>query len=307
MKKLIYILIVTVSTSLFLSGCLKDDNLEELKKQEQLKLQQYIQVHKYTETPKDDGLYVIISDSGKGNTAIAGDFALVNYSMYLIDNTLLETNDAALAAKNNLYPVSTVPGPIMLQVGNTFIRGFSEGLMFLKDSSKAKLIVPSNLALGSYYSSLIPSYSTLVYNVELVQIVKDPIARDRANINRWVDSLQMQVADTLEDGVYLKIDSAGTGNLATSSNTIYAEYKLWLVDNRTITSKYTAINFKPNDDSMIPGFNLALSKLQKGAYARIIIPYYEAYGAGGRNNDYNQKAIPIFTSLVYDIHVTNIQ
>lgn len=53
---------------------------------------------------------------------------------------------------------------------------------------------------------------------------------------------------------------------------------------------------------MIPGFEEGLGMVAKGGKAKLIIPYYQAYGAQGRPG-----AIPPYSDLVFDIEVIDLQ
>ena len=52
---------------------------------------------------------------------------------------------------------------------------------------------------------------------------------------------------------------------------------------------------------MVPGFEEGLSMLGKGGKAKIVIPYYQAYGAKGRPG-----GIPPYSDLVFDLEMVNI-
>lgn len=57
---------------------------------------------------------------------------------------------------------------------NTFIDGFSTALQHMKVGDKWEVWIPSNLAYGATgYGQDIPGYTTLVFEIELVSIVKN--------------------------------------------------------------------------------------------------------------------------------------
>ena len=59
-------------------------------------------------------------------------------------------------------------------------------------------------------------------------------------------------------------------------------------------------NYKVN--RMIPGFEEGLGLIGKGGKAKLIIPYYQAYGKNGRPG-----AIPPYSDLVFDVEVLDLQ
>lgn len=53
---------------------------------------------------------------------------------------------------------------------------------------------------------------------------------------------------------------------------------------------------------MIPGFEEGIGMLKKGGKAKLIIPYYQAYGPNGRPG-----AIPPYSDLIFDIEVIDVK
>ncbi|MGB0914479.1 MAG: peptidylprolyl isomerase [Crocinitomicaceae bacterium] len=62
------------------------------------------------------------------------------------------------------------------------------------------------------------------------------------------------------------------------------------------------MDFKFLEQRMVPGFEEGLSLLAKGGKAKIIIPYYSAYGAQGRPG-----AIPPYSDLVFDLEIVDLK
>jgi cyclophilin family peptidyl-prolyl cis-trans isomerase len=62
------------------------------------------------------------------------------------------------------------------------------------------------------------------------------------------------------------------------------------------------MNFKFLEQRMVPGFEEGISLLAKGGKAKIIIPYYSAYGAQGRPG-----AIPPYSDLIFDIETIDLK
>lgn len=149
--------------------------LESLKNAEEGKLSRYVSSKKLEPTKTATGLQYIIDSEGEGEKASVGDTVVVNYTGQLTDGTMFDTTDEGLAKKNNLSNPYRTYEPIRFSLGNDpVIQGWTEGLQLLSKGGKAKFIVPSSLA---YYDrppqgSKIPVYAPLVFDVELVDIIK---------------------------------------------------------------------------------------------------------------------------------------
>ncbi len=110
--------------------------------------------------PIASGLYYIDVKKGKGNTPASGDKVKVNYKGMFLDGKVF---DSSYDRKE----------PIEFTLGKgQVIKGWDEGIGMMRKGGKAVLIVPSNLAYGPNGRGSIPPYSTLVFEVELVDIIK---------------------------------------------------------------------------------------------------------------------------------------
>ena len=101
--------------------------------------------------------YVIISE-GDGPMAEAGKLVTVHYSGYLADSTMFDSSVER-------------DDPITFPVGQgQVIPGWDEGLQLLKKGSKARFIIPPQLGYGEMELEKIPKNSTLIFDVELVDV-----------------------------------------------------------------------------------------------------------------------------------------
>ena len=110
-----------------------------------------------TVTPS--GLQYEVIKMGTGNKPTANNTVKVNYVGTLIDGT--EFDSSIKRGEPAQFPVSGV------------ITGWTEALQLMPVGSKFKLYIPQNLAYGaSQAGEVIKSYSTLVFEVELLEIVQ---------------------------------------------------------------------------------------------------------------------------------------
>jgi len=95
---------------------------------------------------------------GSGASPKASDKVKVNYRGTLVDGK--EFDSSYLAGK-----------PAEFQL-NQVIKCWTEGLQMMKPGGKARLVCPPDLAYGERGSGAIPANATLVFDVELLEVVK---------------------------------------------------------------------------------------------------------------------------------------
>lgn len=99
------------------------------------------------------GMYYIVEKAGKKDIG-KGDKVKAHYTGTLLDGTKFDS--------------SVDRGqPLEFPLGGV-IPGWQEGIPLLKVGGKGKLIIPSNLAYGPRAMGNIPAYSTLVFDVEVL-------------------------------------------------------------------------------------------------------------------------------------------
>ncbi len=108
------------------------------------------------------GLKYAIIQEGTGENVKPAQTVVVHYSGFLLDGTKFDSS----VERDD--PITFVAG-----VGQV-IPGWDEGLLLLKKGSKARFIIPSNLAYGERDMGKIPPNSTLVFDVEMVDIISSP-------------------------------------------------------------------------------------------------------------------------------------
>jgi FKBP-type peptidyl-prolyl cis-trans isomerase len=318
-NKLLYPALYT-ACFLLLTNCEVPNDAEESKKDEQSKLKQYLVNNHITVQPQPSGLYYIERVQGTGISPDSGDFVLINYSCSLIDGTLVETNDSAVAAHSSTV-ISSVGyiGPqkskLYGHVKYNFFIGLEEGLSLMKEGGKATLIIPSKLAFDDIATSLIPWYSTLIYEIDkLVRVIKDPVADDRVFVNRYLDTLGMQPTDSIK-GIYLKEDVSGSGDLIAYGDTLKIKMMETAVDTIFFFGYRNYIEYDfisgVEDTLFGPGFNTAIEMLRKGSEARFLLPYNVAYGIYGLKFNYYNQYIrlirPPYSSVFYKIIVKDVK
>lgn len=133
----------------------------EAQSAETVKIQEYLTANNIVATPTESGMYYIEEVKGKGAKPQAGEKVKVHYTGTLLDGTKFDSSvDRGQ------------PFEFTLGVGQV-IRGWDEGIGMMNVGSKGKLVIPSNMGYGERGAGKdIPPYAPLVFEVELLDIVK---------------------------------------------------------------------------------------------------------------------------------------
>ena len=148
----------------------QQDEMAKMAEGEKPLLDAYLATNKITTTPTASGLIFIETQKGKGKDhPKANDEVRVNYTGKLLDGTVFDSSIEADAKVANIYNPQRPYEPIkfVLEQGQV-IKGWDEAIQLMTKGSKAKIIIPSNLGYGPRGGGPIPPYSTLVFDVELV-------------------------------------------------------------------------------------------------------------------------------------------
>lgn len=123
----------------------------------------------------DEGLYYQIFEEGAGERPQDGQMVRVNYTGYVLDGTVFDSSIEEKAKEAGLYNPNRPYQPYAFTLGRgEVIRGWDIGISLLKEGGKAKLIIPSPLAYGGRArSNVIKANSILVFDIELVEIIKE--------------------------------------------------------------------------------------------------------------------------------------
>ncbi len=134
------------------------DNAKRLK-EEPKRIAKYIKDNNITEKPQPSGLYYIEKQAGDGDSVQDGDLVAVHYSIYNLDNQLIESS------YDYGQPLPFVYG------GDQMIAGIEEAVGYMRVGGKARIIVPSRLGFGDItIDESLPANTPLVIDLEFVDL-----------------------------------------------------------------------------------------------------------------------------------------
>ncbi|MCD4665574.1 MAG: FKBP-type peptidyl-prolyl cis-trans isomerase [Bacteroidales bacterium] len=105
------------------------------------------------------GLQYKILKEGRGLSPSKSDSVNVHYRAMFVDRTV--------------FDMSYDRGPAGIRINNV-INGLSEGIQLMKPGAIYELYIPPGLAYGDQnFANVIPPGSTLIYTIELIEIIKE--------------------------------------------------------------------------------------------------------------------------------------
>lgn len=104
---------------------------------------------------------------GTGDTAAGGDVIVVHYTLWLYDETMESEKGPQVETTRGGDPAI-----VALSVNST-IRGWLEGVPGMRVGGIRRLVVPPDRAYGDIRLGIIPPRATLVFEIELLEIVED--------------------------------------------------------------------------------------------------------------------------------------
>ena len=105
------------------------------------------------------GLQYVVVKEGEGAMPTAEDEVTVHYTGKLLDGTVFDSS--VNRGEPATFPLNRV------------IPGWTEGVQLMKEGAKYTFFIPSDLAYGAQgVPNAIPPHSTLIFDVELIKVVK---------------------------------------------------------------------------------------------------------------------------------------
>jgi FKBP-type peptidyl-prolyl cis-trans isomerase len=127
--------------------------------EEPKRIAKYIKDNNIMEKPQPSGLYYIEKQAGDGDSVQDGDLVAVHYSIYNLDNQLIESS------YDYGQPLPFVYG------GDQMIAGIEEAVGYMRVGGKARIIVPSRLGFGDVtIDESLPANTPLVIDLEFVDL-----------------------------------------------------------------------------------------------------------------------------------------
>jgi peptidylprolyl isomerase len=282
----------------------------ELQKEELVKLEEYVKNNQITVQPSSTGVYYMETKKGSGKAPVKDNYASAHYTVYILGG------DKLFSTLDNGEPVD-------FKFGSQFENdGFMEVIGLMREGGKANAIVPSSAGFGAMGAgSVVPPFSTLYYEVELVKVLStEEFERKQAekeaqkqaeNAQREKDEsslLEKYLKDNnitpttiLPSGLIYVEKQAGTGPKPLEGKKVKVHYTGKLLDGSVFDSSVDRgepFEFPLGRRAVIEGWDQGIALMNEGGKATLIIPSKLAYKDRGAGD-----IIPPFSTLVFDVEL----
>lgn len=234
----------------------------------------------------DSGLQYVVLSKGDGPVPQAGEIVAVHYRGTLEDGTEFD----------NSYDRGQ---PFAFPLGRgRVIPGWDEGIALLNVGSKAKLIIPPELAYGDQGAGgVIPPGATLVFEVELVSV--QPGSPEAPADVEEADYM------TTDSGLKYHDFEVGEGPSPEEGQTVFVHYTGWLEDGTKFDSSIDRgqpFSFVLGVGNVIPGWDEGVATMKVGGKRQLVIPPELGYGDQGAGG-----VIPPGATLVFEVELLDVK
>jgi FKBP-type peptidyl-prolyl cis-trans isomerase len=133
-------------------------DLEKLAKIDRAIIREYIGLRPdMTFDSTDSGIFYSLENAGIGEPPTDSSTVTVNYTLYLVDNTLIESSE--IKDEPSTFEVAKV------------IDGWRESLKLMGVMGKGTFVIPSGLGYGLRRVNGMPHNAILVFDIEILKIV----------------------------------------------------------------------------------------------------------------------------------------
>jgi peptidylprolyl isomerase len=204
------------------------------------------------------GLFYSVLKAGEGKVAKAGDRVKVHYTGWLTDGTKFDSS------RDRGEPFDFVLGQ------GQVIKGWDEGVALMSPGARFKLTIAPELGYGERAMGAIPPKSTLVFDVELLEVAAIPeFVKPDASKQK-----------TTESGLKYEVLKEGSGDALPKEDGFEMRYAFWTAEGKLLgCSEQMGQKITGTAGTMTLDFlKEAVPMLRQGSCLRLEVPARLAWG-----------------------------
>jgi FKBP-type peptidyl-prolyl cis-trans isomerase len=243
-----------------------------------------------------------------GPRAKEGDAVLVHYTGWLYD----PKKPGGKGEQFDTSRTRALPFGFLIGAGKV-IKGWDLGVVGLAEKAQRTLIIPPHLAYGDKERPRIPANSTLIFDVEVAEIISTAGAAAAPPAPPPVNPVFLKPSDPLPRDVadlHIIELSPGTGKTA-ESGPVQVHYTGWLYDPMSKDGKGARFDssvergqpfgFPLGGRRVIRGWDVGVAGMKEGGKRTLIIPPALGYGARGAGG-----VIPPNATLIFEVELLKV-
>jgi len=232
------------------------------------------------------GLRYIILNAGSAFRPVLADSINVNFSFSLLSGESMKVNESNTLLLNKL------------------IRAWRIILPSLGEGAKVNLFVPSGLAYGAYRTGPIPANSNLIFDIQLVKVIREfgpQLERDKIDIDAFLTASNITAIKDFS-GLRYVITTQGLNTALTplSADSVVVNFTGRILPSQVVFEPTVSKGFKISAGSTLRFWKSALPLFREGTKATIYVPSGLAYGA------YGKTGVAPYTNLIYTIELVKV-
>jgi FKBP-type peptidyl-prolyl cis-trans isomerase len=276
---------------LILSACLKTDptpDVQQLAQDNETQIKDYAARQNLAVQRTTSGLYyAITSKSGNTRNAQVGEQVTYHYVIARLSDGVKIDSSSRLKNVPSEFPIGA----------GLRVPGLEEGLTLMSEGDKAVLLVPFYLAYGSASYDLLPPYSAIRYDVELLKI-----RNEAEQIDEYIAAKKLGSAEITPSGLRFIRTQTSTGATPTAGQTALVAYTGKLLNESQFD--IGTLTFMLGQGRVAKGFEEGIAKMKVGEKALLIFPSALGYGKDGvYSQQRNLYIIPPYAPLYFEVEL----
>lgn len=276
-------LFMAVVAALSLVSCQKmlENEAEKNYELNEQAIQSYISTNKLTMEKSATGLYYkFTATNPSGVKANVGDQVSIHYTLFKLNGVKLDSTERL---KNK--PFSYIYGV------NSLIPGMDEAINIMKTGERTLLLMNHFLAFGAQSDDILPAYSAIGADLELVKV-----RTESQQIDDYIAEKKLTVTELSSTGLRLIRTVTTADAKVAAGDVVKVKYTGKLLSDKQFDSG--EIQVRVGGGGVIKGFEEGISKMRYNEKATLIFPSGLGYGTQGSGT-----VILPYTPLLFEVEV----